>query len=59
MEDKKPKNYWTKERCREEALKYERWNDFRKNCSNAYNSARAQGWLDDIYQHMKPKYSKR
>lgn len=55
----KPHKYWNFEKCKEEALKYERWNDFRKNCSSAYNSARAQGWLDDICQHMKPKYSKR
>lgn len=29
---RKPNNYWTKERCQEEALKYETRKDFNKNC---------------------------
>lgn len=45
--------YWTKERCRVEALKYKSRSDFRFNCKSAYGAAWAHGWLDDICSHMK------
>ncbi len=36
---RKPKNYWTKERCKEEALKYTSKSDFKKYNVGAYSSA--------------------
>ena len=33
---KKPKNYWNFERCKNEALKYQTKNDFRKKSNSAY-----------------------
>lgn len=51
----KPSNFkWTKEKCHEEALKYEHRIDFKKNTRGAYHSARINKWLDDICSHMTP-----
>ena len=47
----KPKNYWTKEKCQEEALKYKNKSDFLKN-SIAYFISIKKGWLNDICSHM-------
>jgi predicted GIY-YIG superfamily endonuclease len=56
--EQKPAGYWTKERCREEALKYKTRNEFRKN-SAAYQIALKNNWSDDISSHMgKPIYIK-
>lgn len=55
----KPKGYWTKERCAEEALKYDTRTAFAKGSGSAYNAAKREGWLDDVCGHMtstkKPK----
>jgi len=48
----KPKNYWTKERCREEALKHNGRREWYKNSSSSYFVARKNGWLDELSQHM-------
>jgi hypothetical protein len=48
----KPHNYWTKERCKEEALKYDRIVNFQQNCGGAYNKALFNKWLEDISSHM-------
>ncbi len=48
-----PKNYWTKERCVIEALKYSTRTDFARGNGNAYSRSIANGWLDDICSHMK------
>ena len=48
----KPKNYWTKERCAEEALDYTKRSDFQKNARGAYYAALRDGWLDEICSHM-------
>lgn len=49
---KKPKNYWTKERCRKEAMKYSKKNDFRKKAPNVYSQAHRKGFLEEICSHM-------
>ena len=43
---------WTKQKCKEEALKYKSRSDFRKNNTNAYNASSRNGWLNDICSHM-------
>ena len=55
--------YWDIfENVREEALKYETRNEFRKGCRGAYESACKNGWLDIVCSHMgknintKPRY---
>jgi len=49
---RKPTGYWTKERCHDEALKYNTRNEFKKN-STSYQRAIANNWLNDICSHMK------
>ena len=48
---RKPSGYWTKERCQEEALKYNSRTEFKKN-SHAYYKALDNDWLNDICSHM-------
>ena len=42
---RKPKGYWTKDKCLEESKKYETTRDFQKLSSGAYDAARKNGWL--------------
>lgn len=51
----KPNNYWTYERCKEEALKYNKKTPFIRQSRGAYNSAHKNGWIDDICSHIKKK----
>jgi predicted GIY-YIG superfamily endonuclease len=48
----KPKYYWTKERCQEEALKYDNRVDFQKYSSTAYNNCYKNKWLNEFCSHM-------
>jgi hypothetical protein len=48
----KPSGYWTKEKCHEEALKYNTKVEFIKNCGSARCSAIKNGWYDEICSHM-------
>ncbi|MCK9415689.1 hypothetical protein M0Q97_03400 [Candidatus Dojkabacteria bacterium] len=50
---RKPKKYWTKERCQEEALKYDIRSNFQKGIPVAYQTALNKGWLNDICSHMR------
>lgn len=43
---------WTYEEVQKEALKYKTRSEFETNSGSAYNSARANGWLDDVTKHM-------
>lgn len=49
---RRSRNYWTKDRCHEEALKYKTRKEFQTNSKAAYSKARKMGWLDDICSHM-------
>jgi putative NADPH-quinone reductase len=57
LELHKPNNYWTKERCQEEALKYNSKGEFRKNSPSAYDTSHRNGWIDEICSHMLPQGS--
>ena len=48
----KPNGYWTKERVFEEAKKYQTRTEFSKSCFGAYENARQNGWLNELF----PKY---
>jgi len=50
---KKPKEYWTKEKCQDEALKFKTRGEFSKESVSAYSKAWDKDWLDEICQHMK------
>ena len=45
--------YWTKERCSEEATKYDTRFAFRNGSPGAYSSAYTHGWISEICQHMR------
>ena len=47
-----PNGYWTKEKCKEEALKYKTRSEFDKKNATAYNKASKYGWLNEICPHM-------
>lgn len=49
---KKP-NYWTKENCRVEALKFNSRFNFQNLSHGAYNAAFKNRWLDEICSHME------
>jgi hypothetical protein len=54
----KPKTkyqHWTKELCRNEAIKYTYKVDFKKNSVSAYSTACKNNWIQDICSHMEPK----
>jgi hypothetical protein len=46
--------YWTREMCREEALKYKTKKEFRENSPKAYAHAQQNGFIEDICSHMTP-----
>lgn len=48
---RKPKGYWTLERCIKEAKKYKTIKDW-KNKSNLYNTVRKNGWMEMCCEHM-------
>lgn len=49
----KTANYWTKDRCKKEARKYQTRTLFAKKSGGCYQKAWTEGWLDDICKHMK------
>jgi len=49
---KKPRGYWTKERCQEVALKYKTRNEFAINSRVAYNVTLINNWSNDVCHHM-------
>src|SRR5690606_6591738 len=55
MSTPKRKVYWTKEQVAKEALLYPNRAAFSKGSGGAYNSARRNGWLDEICFHMLGK----
>tara|TARA_Y100001937_G_scaffold128590_1_gene206056 strand:- start:11 stop:763 length:753 start_codon:yes stop_codon:yes gene_type:complete len=57
MKKRKPRNYWTKEKCHEIALKYKHKSDFQKEDGSCYVIAFNNKWIQDICEHMTPKAS--
>jgi len=49
------KPYWTKDRLREEALKYNYVSDFSKNNRVALEKIQREGWFDEMCSHLKYK----
>ena len=49
----KPKNYWTKDKCKEEALKFKTKKEFRENSISAYIISNRLKIMNEITQHMK------
>jgi hypothetical protein len=51
----KPKGYWTKERCMEDALNYSSRNEWNDNSNSSYNAAKKNGWIEECATHMIKK----
>jgi hypothetical protein len=51
IKERKPNGYWTFDKCKEEALKYNIKELF-KNSAGAYNAARRNNWMVEICSHM-------
>jgi hypothetical protein len=49
-----PRGYWTLERCKADALKYEVKHRWRFQSPKAFGIAKHFGWLDECTAHMKP-----
>jgi hypothetical protein len=49
----KPKDYWTKERCLEEALKYDKKSDWCKSSSYSYRLSIKMNWFEEHTKHMR------
>lgn len=56
--NKRAKWYWTFERCKTEAIKYQTRSEFKTGSGGAYDSAQINQWLDEICGHMTNKYKK-
>lgn len=47
--------YWTLDRCKKEALKYDFRTEFINSSPTAYSIAHKNGWLDEVTKHMNYK----
>jgi len=47
--------YWTKEKCREDALRFNSKSAWKLESKHAYDKSRINGWLPELTAHMKPK----
>jgi hypothetical protein len=45
---------WCKERCAEEAKKYQSRAEFDRGSPSAYAACLRHGWMDEVCSHMKP-----
>ena len=53
IENRKPSGYWTFERCKEEALKYNTKEEFKENNQGAYSRTYKNNWQNEICSHME------
>lgn len=49
---KQPPDYWTKEKCIEEATKYRSRNEFRQKSTYPYKIACQNGWQDEVFASL-------
>jgi superfamily II DNA or RNA helicase len=49
---RKPNGFWSLEKCKESALKYNTKNEWRLNDNKALNAALINGWYDECVKHM-------
>lgn len=52
-QNKNPSGYWTKERCKNEVLKYKSRKEIYKNIRAGYSVMLKNNWLDECCVHMK------
>jgi hypothetical protein len=58
IELKKPNNYWTLDKCKEEAMKYKTKSELRKNCPRAHCVLYENKLLNEIFQKNNNKNGK-
>jgi hypothetical protein len=51
-EERKPYGYCTKEKCKEESLKYSNMKEFKMSSKSTYDGVIENNWLYDICSHM-------
>jgi len=54
---RKPKNYWTKEKCISLALKFTNTTEFREEYDHVYRKIIKRGWNKEAFKNMKKKSS--
>jgi hypothetical protein len=47
-----PMGYWTKEKCIEEALKYDSQYKWKENSNSSYGAAYKNNWVKECIKHM-------
>ena len=52
---KLPANYWTKEKCFEESLKYKTRSDFQRESGSAHAACVRHKWMSEVCAHMEEK----
>ena len=52
MSKRKPRGYWTLERCMEDAIRFNRPADWKKGSPSGYAMAQRKGWLAQCKAHM-------
>ncbi len=52
IEGCKPRNYWSKEKCHIEALKFDIKERWKKGHPQSYQAAQRNGWVKELTQHM-------
>ena len=55
---KKHNGYWSKERCKQEALKYNNYTDFRNNSNSACCAIKKNKWSKELCDHFLKRGSK-
>jgi hypothetical protein len=55
---RKPVNYWTKEKCIEDARKYKKRSEWMRKSHGAYRSAKKNGCFEECCAHMITKRKK-
>ena len=55
IETRMPKGYWTLEKCKKEALKYQTRTEWEKNSKKSYRFASKNSWIDECSKHMTRK----
>ena len=50
QKERKPKGYWTLEKCKEESLKYNSRKEWFTKSATSYDAARRNKWMPEVWQ---------
>jgi hypothetical protein len=57
-EGRKPRGYWTLEKCKEDALKHKARGEWKNSKGSCFYTARDKNWIDECTKHMKKRGDK-